>query len=67
MTTTFTASPTSIRLKGKPIPGAEDRQGKITGFDQAVFPRAASFRSALAGLRLSSRPRSRERGLARSR
>jgi len=28
---------TSIRLRGRAIPGAEDRQKKIPGFDQAVF------------------------------
>ncbi len=31
------ASPTSIRLKGKPIHGAEDRQRKIQGFNQQVY------------------------------
>ena len=35
----FTASPTSILLKGKTIQGAEDRQGKIPGFEQSVFSR----------------------------
>ncbi len=33
----FTDSKTSIRLRGRPIPGAEDRQRKIPGFDQEVF------------------------------
>jgi len=33
----FTCSRTSIRLRGKAIPGAEDRQRKIPGFDQDVF------------------------------
>ncbi len=28
---------TSVRLRGRPIPGAEDRQKKIPGFDQAVL------------------------------
>jgi molybdopterin/thiamine biosynthesis adenylyltransferase len=36
----FTVSPTSISLRGKSIQGAEDRQGKIPGFDQAVFSKA---------------------------
>ncbi len=36
----FTASQISIRLRGKPIPGAEDRQCKISGFDQEVFSRS---------------------------
>jgi molybdopterin/thiamine biosynthesis adenylyltransferase len=33
----FTDSRTSIQLTGKPIPGAEDRQRKIAGFDQAKY------------------------------
>jgi len=36
----FTASRTSISLRGKAIPGAEDRQRKIPGFDQEVFSRS---------------------------
>ena len=37
----FTVSRTSIRLVGKAIPGAEDRQQLIPGFDQAAFSRAS--------------------------
>src|SRR5579872_5139409 len=33
----FIGSRTSIRLRGKAIPGAEDRQKKVPGFDQSVF------------------------------
>ena len=33
----FTISQISTRLKGKPIPGAQDRQQLIPGFDQAKF------------------------------
>src|SRR5882724_6549374 len=36
----FTCSRTSIRLRGKAIPGAEDRQRKIPGFDQDVFSKS---------------------------
>ena len=36
----FTASPTSTSLRGKPIKGAEDRQGRIPGFDQAALSKA---------------------------
>jgi molybdopterin/thiamine biosynthesis adenylyltransferase len=36
----FTASQTSIKLLGKVIPGAEDRQKAIPGFDQEVFSRS---------------------------
>src|ERR1700728_1331999 len=34
---TFTVSRTPIKLSGTAIPGAEDRQRKIAGFDQEVF------------------------------
>src|ERR1043165_8225386 len=37
----FTASRTSIRLVGKTIPGAEDRQRLIPGFDQEAYSRAS--------------------------
>jgi molybdopterin/thiamine biosynthesis adenylyltransferase len=37
----FTVSKTSISLRGKAIPGAEDRQRKIPGFDQEVFSRSS--------------------------
>jgi molybdopterin/thiamine biosynthesis adenylyltransferase len=33
----FTGSKTSIELRGKAVPGAEDRQRKIPGFDQEKF------------------------------
>jgi molybdopterin/thiamine biosynthesis adenylyltransferase len=33
----FTVSQTSVSFRGKEIPGAEDRQKKIPGFDQEVF------------------------------
>jgi molybdopterin-synthase adenylyltransferase len=36
----FTISKTSISLHGKAIPGAEDRQRKISGFDQEVFSKS---------------------------
>jgi len=37
----FTASRTSIRLIGKAIPGAEDRQRLIPGFDQESYSKAS--------------------------
>lgn len=40
MRPTFTASRTSVKLNGSAIPGAEDRQRKIPGFDQAVFSKS---------------------------
>jgi len=36
----FTGSRTSISLRGKAVPGAEDRQRKILGFDQEKFSRS---------------------------
>lgn len=36
----FTVSRTSIRLRGRPIPGAEDRQNRIAGFDQELFSKS---------------------------
>ena len=33
----FTTSRTSVKLRGIAIPGAEDRQNKIPGFDQEIF------------------------------
>ena len=36
----FTGSRTSIELRGRVVPGAEDRQRGIPGFDQAVFSRS---------------------------
>jgi len=36
----FTVSRTSVSFRGEAIPGAEDRQKKIPGFDQAAFSRS---------------------------
>jgi len=36
----FTDSRTSIRLRGRVVPGAEDRQKKVPGFDQEVFSKS---------------------------
>ena len=41
MPPTFIASRTSIKLRGKAIAGAEDRQAKIAGFDQEVFSKSS--------------------------
>jgi molybdopterin/thiamine biosynthesis adenylyltransferase len=40
MRLTFTGSTTSISLRGKAVPGAEDRQRQIPGFDQEKFSRS---------------------------
>ena len=37
----FIGSRTSIRLRGKAIPGAEDRQRKILGFNQEIFSKSS--------------------------
>ena len=36
-----TGSRTSIRLRGKAVPGAEDRQRRIAGFDQEIFSKSS--------------------------
>ena len=41
MRPTFTASKTSINLRGTAIPGALDRQKRIPGFDQAAFSKGS--------------------------
>jgi molybdopterin/thiamine biosynthesis adenylyltransferase len=46
----FTVSQTSIRLRGKAIPGAEDRQKRIAGFDQQVFSKASVLCIGAGGL-----------------
>jgi molybdopterin/thiamine biosynthesis adenylyltransferase len=46
----FTASQTSIKLFGKPIDGAEDRQQKIPGFDQTVFSTSSVICIAAGGI-----------------
>ena len=46
----FTALPTSIRLEGTRVPGAEDRQRKIQGFAQDVFSRSRLLCVGAGGL-----------------
>jgi molybdopterin/thiamine biosynthesis adenylyltransferase len=46
----FTGSQTWIRLSGKAIPGAEDRQQKIPGWDQVAYSRARVFCIGAGGL-----------------
>ncbi len=47
---TSTVSQTSIRLRGKRIPGAEDRQGKVPGFDQGRLSNARVLCIGAGGL-----------------
>src|SRR5271157_3653473 len=37
----FIGSQTSISLRGRAIPGAEDRQRKVPGFDQITFSKSS--------------------------
>lgn len=46
----FSSSPTSIRVKGAEVAGAEDRQGKIPGFDQAALSAATILCIGAGGL-----------------
>ncbi len=45
-----TVSQTSIRLRGRRIPGAEDRQGKIPGFNQEIFSKSRILCVGAGGL-----------------
>ena len=45
-----TVSQTSIRLRGKAVAGAEDRQRKIAGFDQEVFSKSSILCIGAGGL-----------------
>ena len=45
----FTVSRTSVSLRGKAIPGAEDRQKKIPGFDQGSSQKVTCCASGRAG------------------
>ncbi len=46
----FTDSPTSTRLRGRAVDGAEDRQRKIAGFDQEVFSKSSVLCVGAGGL-----------------
>jgi hypothetical protein len=45
-----TVSQTSIRLRGRAVDGAEDRQRKIAGFDQALFSKSSVLCVGAGGL-----------------
>src|SRR5580704_4567126 len=45
-----TVSQTSIRLRGRAVDGAEDRQRKIAGFDQSVFSKSSVLCIGAGGL-----------------
>ncbi len=46
----FTVSRTPINLRGIAIPGAEDRQRKIAGFDQEVFSSSSAVCVGAGGI-----------------
>jgi len=46
----FTGSRISVSLRGKAIEGAEDRQRKVAGFDQAIFSRSSVLCIGAGGL-----------------
>ncbi len=46
----FTVLQTSIRLRGKAVAGAEDRQRKIAGFDQEIFSKSSVLCIGAGGL-----------------
>lgn len=61
----FTASQTSIKLRGKSVPGAEDRQNKIPGFDQEAFSKASVLCIGAGGLISHIAPTLVRKGLGR--
>jgi len=46
----FISSRISIKFTGKAVPGAEDRQKRIAGFDQAVFSKSSGLLFGAGGL-----------------
>jgi molybdopterin-synthase adenylyltransferase len=61
----FTSSQTSVRLKGRPVPGAEDRQRRIPGFDQEVFSRSAVLCIGAGGIVSQIAPTLARKGIGR--
>jgi molybdopterin/thiamine biosynthesis adenylyltransferase len=61
----FTVSQTSIRLKGKPIPGAEDRQRKIPGFDQELYSQSSVLCIGAGGIISQIAPTLARKGIGR--
>lgn len=62
----FTTSQTSIiSLRGKAIPGAEDRQRKIRGFDQEVFSKSSVLCIGAGGIISQIAPTLARKGIGR--
>ena len=60
-----TFSRTSIRLKGKPVHGAEDRQRKILGFDQSVYSNSSVLFVGAGGINSQIAPTVVRKGIGR--
>lgn len=56
---------TSIRLRGKTIPGAEDRQKRIPGFDQAVYSKSSVLCIGAGGIISQIAPTLARKGIGR--
>src|SRR5438128_11506792 len=61
----FTVSQTSIRLRGKRIAGAEDRQRKIPGFDQRIFSQSSVLCIGAGGIVSQIAPTLARKGIGR--
>jgi len=61
----FTDSRTSIKLRGKTVPGAEDRQMTIPGFDQAVFSKTCVLCIEAGGINSQIAPTLVRKGVGR--
>ena len=46
----FTVSRTSVKLRGKAVPGADDRQKRIPGFDQEIFSKSSALCIGAGGI-----------------
>jgi molybdopterin/thiamine biosynthesis adenylyltransferase len=60
-----TVSQTSIRLRGRAVEGAEDRQRKIAGFDQSVFSKSSVLCIGAGGLISNIAPTLVRKGIGR--
>jgi molybdopterin/thiamine biosynthesis adenylyltransferase len=61
----FTASRTSIKLFGQAVPGAEDRQRKIVGFDQDLFSKGHVLCIGAGGINSQIAPTLVRKGIGR--
>ncbi len=61
----FLGSPVSIKLRGKAIPGALDRQQQIPGFDQAAFSKSSVLCIGAGGIMSQIAPTLVRKGIGR--